>query len=141
MNSDFCVAVHALVYLNHKACVLSSEELAENICTHPARVRRVLSKLKQAGLVETKEGSVGGYSFVGEPKKLSLEQVAKALSVRFVEPGWKSGNTEMECLVASGMAGLMDEVFDDLNSLCGNRLSQISIYDLDQKIFNNKEKG
>ena len=28
MNSDFCVAVHALVYLNRRGCVLSSEELA-----------------------------------------------------------------------------------------------------------------
>ena len=37
MTSDYCVAVHALVYLNHKAKVLSSEELAENICTNPAR--------------------------------------------------------------------------------------------------------
>lgn len=35
MTSDYCVAVHALVYLNHKAKVLSSEELAENICTNP----------------------------------------------------------------------------------------------------------
>ena len=34
MTSDYCVAVHALVYLNHKAKVLSSEELAENICTN-----------------------------------------------------------------------------------------------------------
>ena len=31
MNSDFCVAVHALVYLNRRGCVLSSEELARNI--------------------------------------------------------------------------------------------------------------
>ena len=29
MTSDYCVAVHALGYLNHKAKVLSSEELAE----------------------------------------------------------------------------------------------------------------
>ena len=47
MTSDYCVAVHALVYLNHKAKVLSSEELAENICTNPARVRKVMAKLKK----------------------------------------------------------------------------------------------
>ncbi len=135
MNSDFCVAVHALVYLNHKDCVLSSEELADNICTHPARVRRVLSKLKQAGLVDTKEGSVGGYRFTQRPDKVSLEQVAQALSVRFVETAWKSGDADMECLVASGMAGLMDEVFDDLNGRCNSRLSEITIDQLDKKIF------
>lgn len=60
MNSDFCVAVHALVYLNRRGCVLSSEELARNICTNPARVRKVLARMKKDGLVETKEGSSGG---------------------------------------------------------------------------------
>ena len=33
MTSDFCVAVHALVFLHHKGCSQSSEEMAANICT------------------------------------------------------------------------------------------------------------
>lgn len=28
LNSDFCVAVHGLVFLKHKGCTISSEELA-----------------------------------------------------------------------------------------------------------------
>lgn len=136
MNSDFCVAVHALVYLNHKACVLSSEALAENICTHPARVRRVLSTLRKAGLVETREGAVGGgYRFSGKPEKVTLAQVAQALSVHFVETSWRSGDVDMECLVASGMGSIMDGVFNDLNQRCADRLTEITIADLDQQIF------
>ena len=138
MNSSFCVAVHALVYLNHKACMLSSEELAENICTNPARVRKVLSALKKAGMVETKEGSVGGYRFAGDPEKLTLDQVADALQIRFVETAWRSGDTDMECLVASGMADLMDGIFSDLDRGCRKRLAEISIADLDGKIFHHK---
>ena len=56
MNSEFIVAVHAMVFLHHKADTLSSETLAENVCTNPVRIRRVLAKLKKAGLVETREG-------------------------------------------------------------------------------------
>ena len=56
MTSEFTIAVHGLVYLHHKNTVLSSEELAENICTNPARVRKVMAKLKKKNLVETKEG-------------------------------------------------------------------------------------
>ena len=67
MNSEFCVAVHALVFLSHKQASLSSETLAKNICTHPARVRRVMAKLKRAGLVHTKEGVDGGYQFPHPP--------------------------------------------------------------------------
>ena len=41
---------------------VASGLLAENICTNPSRVRRVLAKLKKAGLVQTKEGRQdGGY--------------------------------------------------------------------------------
>ena len=82
MNSDFCVAVHALVYLNRRGCVLSSEELARNICTNPARVRKVLARMKKDGLVETKEGSSGGgYRFAKGAGEVSMAQVARALEV------------------------------------------------------------
>jgi DNA-binding IscR family transcriptional regulator len=60
MDSSFNLAVHALVCLSHSGRSLSSEELAENICTNPTRVRRVLAGLKKAGMVETREGLDGG---------------------------------------------------------------------------------
>ena len=140
MTSDYCVAVHALVYLNHKAKVLSSEELAENICTNPARVRKVMAKLKKAGFVKTKEGSEGGYLFDQDADQVTLDQIAQALEIRFVDTAWKSGDTDMKCLVASGMAGLMDEIFDDLNEQCRKRLKEITIGTLDHRIFGNQNK-
>ena len=138
MTSDFCVAVHGLVYLNHKGKVLSSEELAENICTNPARVRKVMAKLKKAGLVQTKEGSVGGYLFVLDPGKVTLRQVAQALEIRFVDTAWRSGDSDMECPVASGMADIMDAVFNDLDARCKQRLEEITIQTIDTKIFGSK---
>ncbi len=61
MKSDFSVAVHALVYLSVKGCTLSSDALADNICTNAARVRKVMARLKKAGLVGAREGSEGGF--------------------------------------------------------------------------------
>ena len=40
--SEFLIAIHALVYLGHRNEPLTSEELAENICVNPVRVRTVL---------------------------------------------------------------------------------------------------
>ena len=37
MDSSFNLAVHALVCLSHSGRSLSSEALAENICTNPTR--------------------------------------------------------------------------------------------------------
>ena len=59
MDSSFNLAVHALVCLSHSGRSLSSEALAENICTNPTRVRRVQAVPKKAGKVETREGLDG----------------------------------------------------------------------------------
>ena len=61
MDSSFNLAVYALVCLSHSGRSLSSEALAENICTNPTRVRRVQAVLKKAEIVETREGLDGGY--------------------------------------------------------------------------------
>lgn len=135
MTSDFCVAVHALVYCNHKARKLSSEELAENICTNPARVRKVMVAMKKAGLIQTKEGIDGGYQFTRDPGEVTLAAVASALNVRFVSTSWRSGDADMDCLIAAGMADLMDSIYTELDSLCKKRLATITIRDLDEKIF------
>lgn len=135
MTGEFSLAVHAVVYLNHKGTTLSSEALAENICTNPARVRKVMARLKRAGLVSTKEGFDGGYTFTGDPAAVTLRKVAEAVDAHFVEASWRSGSQDMDCLVASGMAGIMDEVYGLLNTQCLERLEQITIEDIDRKIF------
>lgn len=129
------MAVHALVYLNHRGDMVSSETLAENICTHPARVRRVMAKLKRSGLIATKEGAEGGYQFSGDPERISLSQIADALGAQCVSMAWRSGNGDLPCLVASGMAGVMDEVCGQLNERCRQYLASITIADIDRRIF------
>lgn len=134
-NSAFCVAVHALVYLNHKGRLLSSEELAENICTNPARVRKVMAGLKKTGWLETRGGNAGGYRLTAPAADITLDRVAEALDIRFVEAAWRSGDTDMDCLIASGMADRMDEILADLDGLCRRRLAEISVADLDRSLF------
>lgn len=135
MAAVFSVAVHAIVYLNHKKTNVSSEALAENICTNPARVRKVMSMLKQAGLVQTKEGPSGGYLFIKDASKTTLRQIADAVDARFVEMGWRSGNEDMECLIASGMADVMDSIYVGLNHDCLKKLDEITVLDIDRQIF------
>ena len=135
MNGDLSLAVHALVFLDHKNCTQSSEQLAQNICTHPVRVRRVLAKLARAGLVRTREGGAGGSLLVRPAADITLCQVAAALSVRFVEVSWRSGDVDMDCLVASGMRAVMDGIYRELDELCQKRLQSIAIGDLTAQIF------
>lgn len=140
MNGLFCVAVHALIYLDKRGCLLSSEELAANICTNPARVRKVMARLKRAGLVTTRTGTDGGYQLAADPAKVTLDLVADALEVRFVEPAWHSGGgVDCGCMVASGMAGVMDHLFDDLDRRCRTHLAGVRLADLEAQLESNQK--
>lgn len=138
MTSEFAVAVHGLVYLNQRKITTSSEELASNVCTNPARVRKVMAKLKKAGIIATKEGLEGGYHLISDPDTINLKQICDALDVAFVSSSWKSGDENNPCMVASGMSGVMDEIYGELNDLCRDRMEQITIKDIHEKLIRNR---
>ena len=135
MSGIFTIAVHALVYLNHRQATLSSEELSENICTNPARVRKVMAMLHRAGLVVVRPGKHGGYRFALDPSGVTLLRICKAVETPPVPAGWRSGEIDAPCLVASGMAGVMEQVRDSLNAACYERLSSITVAGIDHILF------
>ncbi|MEG1883152.1 MAG: Rrf2 family transcriptional regulator [Clostridia bacterium] len=135
MTGEFSIAVNAIVYLNHVRQTVSSDLLAGNVCTNPARIRKVMSKLKRAKLIETKEGAIGGYRFALDAKEVTLLHVLDALDQPLVAIGWRSGNPELECLIASGMADIMDHIYGQMNDCCREKLSNVSIQDVEERIF------
>lgn len=134
MNSDFVLAVHALVFLNHKNMELSSKMLSENICTNPVRIRRVMSLLHKAKLVEN-TGGHSGYRFVQKPEEINLRMVGEALGATFASTSWRSGDPHMACRVASGMADVADSLYHQMDHLCKDYLETVSIADIEHKLF------
>lgn len=140
MNSDFIVAVHAMVYLCHRGETVSSEALADNICTNPVRIRRVMGKLKKAGLVETREGRTeGGYSCPPDKKTATLREIGSALDVRFADYGWRSGDMEKDCMIASGMSGYMDGLCAELDRRCQDYLGSVTVADVEKTLTMQKK--
>ncbi len=115
--------------------VLSSEELARNVCTNPVLIRRVMSGLKKAGFVESKGGNNGGYVFIADADKLTLEQIAEAIDAKFVGSPWRSGDVDRECLIASGMGDIMQNIYGQLDRNCKKSLRGITVADIDRKIL------
>ena len=141
MTSEFATAVHAMVLLYHKKTTLSSDALSKNICTHPARIRKVMSRLAKAGLVSTKEGIDGGYFFDGgSGGDVTLRQICDALDVRLVSSSWRSGSMDMKCMISSGMAGVMDGIYDGLDEECRKRLEHITVGDIERNLTNSGGK-
>lgn len=140
MDADFSLAVHAMVYMAHRVVPQKSASLADNICTNPARVRKVMAPLTRQGLVVAKEGFAGGYSLAREAETITLGDIADALSVKFVSASWKSGDTDRDCLVSSGMGKVMDAVYQDMDRLCRNHAFAITVQDIVDHLFKGKEK-
>ena len=141
MTGEFCIAVHALVLLHHKGAILSSEAIAANVCTNPARIRKVMAKLKRADLVVTREGSEGGYASQGDPAKITLRQVCNAVEARMVSSGWRSGGGDCECMIASGMGQVMDGLYQRLDDCCMRELETMTLRDVEKSLFARKGKG
>lgn len=137
MTAEFVVAVHALVYLNHKQDFVQSEEIALNVCTNPARIRKVMTKLKKASLVISHSSFNGGYKINKDSSDITLYDIFKATSNHFIKVTWRSGNECAKCDISKNMEPIMDEVFNSLEESCKNTLLKTTIEDIDKKIFNN----
>ncbi|MEA4964970.1 MAG: Rrf2 family transcriptional regulator [Oscillospiraceae bacterium] len=135
MTAEFIVAVHALALLDRRAASCSSEALAKNVCTNPARVRKVLSKLERAGLVAAKNGSRGGYAPTKPAGEVTLLQILDAMGAPCVCLRWRSGALDPDCVVASGMSGVMDGVLAELEDGCRAVLARTTLADIDRRLF------
>jgi len=112
LNSEFVIAVHSLVLLAYRPDgMATSEEIAENVCTNPVRVRKVMSCLRKHGFVDTREGPGGGYKLCRQPEDVTLADVYRSLAAGTLAPSWCSGDPEKDCVVSSNMAEVMDAVF------------------------------
>ena len=86
-------------------------------------------------MVATREGQDGGYRLCVDPATLSLRQVAEAVNTRFVDCAWHSGNIDRDCAICSGMAGVMDGLYRQLNGQCAAYLSHITVADIENRLF------
>ena len=136
MTGEFSVAVHGMLYLMQADQTVSSRKLAENMCTNPARVRKVMAELGRAGLVQAREGrGEGGYRAIPDSGSVTLAQILDALGSAAVPDLWHGADLDRECLLSSGIGALMDDLCRDLNGLCRARLDGITLKSVSRRIF------
>lgn len=131
MNSEFTIAVHSLVYLaNLPDKMASSEMIAENVGTHSARIRKVMSGMRRSGFVNTREGSGGGYRLTIDPDTVTLADVYRVMAQGSLIPSWCSGNPEIDCMVGSNMNTVMYSIFCTAEKKLEEHFSHITISDV-----------
>ncbi|WP_408892422.1 Rrf2 family transcriptional regulator [Paenibacillus taichungensis] len=84
ISSRFSIAVHTLSLIAVVPNECTGDFIAKSVNTNPVIIRRIMSKLKQAGLIEVRPG-VGGASLLKDPADITLLDIYRALEV--VEDG------------------------------------------------------
>ena len=135
LNSEFTIAVHSLVFLAYTPQrMASSQVIAENVSTNPARIRKVMICLRNKGFVTTKEGIGGGYLLEEDPNEITLGQVYRSVSCGTIKPNWCSGNPEEECVISSNIQVVMDDIFEEADSYVAAYLDKVTIASVLEKI-------
>lgn len=129
-----------MVYLCHDGGTVSSEVLADNVCTNPVRVRRVMARLKKAGLVQTHEGRTDGGYQCPDGWQITLGQIGNALDVRFADYTWRSGDTERSCFISSGMSEYVDGLCGRLDDRCREYLNTVTLRQVEQTLRQQRAK-
>lgn len=79
MDTKFSVALHLLIMISESAAPINSEQMAESVGTNASYIRKILSLLKKANIVDGHRG-ISGYSLAVAPKQLTLLQVYQAVT-------------------------------------------------------------
>ena len=94
MTSEFAIAVHALVFLDRSNATIASEELADNVCTNPVCIRRVMGKLKKSRSDRDKRRHGRRLPDRKANSDITLRQISDALENTLVKTSWRSGNPD-----------------------------------------------
>jgi Rrf2 family protein len=80
-NTQFALAVHVLTMLaGLPRELLTSEGMAASAGSNPVHLRRVLGRLREAGLVTSRPGPGGGWQLVRDPAATTLGDVWRVMN-------------------------------------------------------------
>jgi len=129
-NNQFSIAVHMMAGLAY--CPkgdATSANLAKSVNTSASFVRRTLSKLAKAGLIETSKGKNGSCRLAVEPRKISLLDIyqsveaPKVFSIHHYDP-------LQPCAVSCNIKTALEKVLGKTQKAAEEALQEITLADV-----------
>jgi Rrf2 family protein len=108
-NTQFALAVHVLTLLAHDPGDRhSSEFLAASAGSSPVHVRRVLGRLRRAGVVRSRPGPHGGWAVARDTAEITLADVWHA--VHGSDPVLGLHSASPDCAAGQAIQGALVEL-------------------------------
>ncbi|WP_309668865.1 Rrf2 family transcriptional regulator [Gemmatimonas sp.] len=145
MNSRLTVAAHVLGIIafteREQQRATTSDELASSVGTNPVVVRRVLSQLKQAGLVDSRRGVGGGSILARDPREITMRMVYEAVEERDCALiGRHAGCVGENCQVAPVIAEYLDELYADAEEALLRTLSTVTVDSMSRAVMDRVQR-
>lgn len=125
----FAVHVLAVLALRRESGGACSDLLAGSVNTNPVIIRRLLTRLRHAGLVTTQKGACGGAALAAAPEEISLAAVYRA-----VEAGASFSQHPQRpnprCPVGAGIGRVLEEIFSSAQTALEDALARRSLADV-----------
>lgn len=121
--------LHLLLHMADARDALTSDRLARMLDTNPVVVRRMMSGLRQAGLVVSEKGHGGGWVLKRELADISLADVHAALG----KPGlfaFGNRNDDPQCLVERSVNDRLAETMRAAQALVTQKLAAVTLADI-----------
>ena len=134
-NSRFSIAIHILTLLDQeKGALVSSDYLAGSININSVLVRKELSNLAKAGLVNTKEGKNGGSFLAKAPENITLDEVYKVVRQDYLL-GQNKNTPNPQCPVGKQINGHLNTLYDKTERVLIQSLATQTLADF-SRLFN-----
>ncbi|CAJ1174376.1 transcription regulator [Companilactobacillus paralimentarius DSM 13238 = JCM 10415] len=138
-SSKLSDGVHILAYVDIlRDGDLSSNAIASSIESNPSLVRRMMSRLKKAGLLMSQPGKVAP-KLGRSAKEISLLDVYRA-----IEDNQKllhiDEKTNPQCIVGGNIQDTLTGIYDRIQADAEDSMSQISLQQIIDGILENNEK-
>ena len=121
-------AIHILAYLEiFKDGDRSSRQIAASIKANPSVVRSLMSNLRTAGLIVTRQGAAGA-SLAKSPAEINLYDVYQAIDMQrllHIDP-----KTNPNCPVGANIQTVLDQVYTAAEQAAFAKLKDTSLADV-----------
>ena len=123
MDTKFSVAIHILILISESPTPLNSDQMAGSVGTNASYIRKILSLLKKAKVIDGHRG-ISGYSMAVTPERLTLLQIYQAVTE---EPKTHlfdiHQNPSDQCIVGRHIRPVLTDMFTDMEEAFSRTLA------------------
>ena len=128
-NSRLSLALHTLSHMaSDPTQKRTSADIADHAGTNTVVVRRVLGKLREAGLLTSEKGHAGGWRLARTPDQITLADVYLALDERLVASD--ETNDTAACSLEHALHTRVSGVLEEIEQSLVKRLGETSISEI-----------